>query len=105
MFPGTPGQLHQLNIHRRALAAWRTIPLEEQHQWNAYAKDVPSHRSPYDNSHHITGHNLFVSAYHGFAQLGSEHVPVPMPYPDLPVATVKSVTATVVNGTDMQLYL
>lgn len=26
-----------------------------------------------------------------------------MPYPDFPVATVKSVTATVVNGTDMQL--
>ena len=103
VFPGTPGQIHQLDLHRRALAAWRTISSEEQHQWNVYAKSVPSHRPPYDNSHHITGHNLFVSAYHGFAQLGSEHVPVPVPYPDFPVATVKSVTATVVNGTDMQL--
>ena len=60
---GTPWQLQQLDVHRRALAAWRTISSEEQRQWNVYAPDVPSHRPPYDNDNHITGHNLFVSAY------------------------------------------
>lgn len=103
VFPGTPGQLQQLDIHRRALAAWRNISSEEQRQWNFYALDVPSNRPPYDSEHHITGHNLFVSAYHGFAQLGNEHTPVPVPYPDFPVATVQSVTASRVNGNDLQL--
>lgn len=103
VFPETPGQIHQLDLHRRALAAWRTISSEEQHQWNAYAKDVPSHRPPYDNSHHITGHNLFVSAYHGFAQLGNEHVPVPMPYPDFPSMSLKIVGSRVVDVTDLEL--
>ena len=103
VFPGTPGQLQQLDIHRRALAAWRNISSEEQRQWNFYALDVPSNRPPYDSEHHITGHNLFVSAYHGFAQLGNEHTPVPVPYPDFPVATVQTVTARRVNGNDLQL--
>ncbi|MCQ2125812.1 MAG: hypothetical protein MJZ06_00020 [Bacteroidaceae bacterium] len=103
VFPGTPGQLHQLDIHRRALAAWRTITSQEQQQWNAYAKKAPSSRPPYTEDHHITGHNLFVSAYHGFAQLGNEHVPHPQSYQQFPVATVQSVAATVINGKDMQL--
>ena len=50
------------------------------------AKSVPSHRPPYDDNHHISGYNLFVSAYHGFAQLGREHVPVPQPYPLFPIS-------------------
>lgn len=75
----------------------------KQRQWNLYALDVPSHRPPYDSEHHITGHNLFVSAYHGFAQLGNEHTPVPVPYPDFPVATVQTVTARRVNGNGLQL--
>ena len=33
----------------------------------------------------ITGHNLFVSAYHGFAQLGDEHIPEPAPWEGFPV--------------------
>lgn len=47
---------------------------------------MPSHRPPYDDNHHISGYNLFVSAYHGFAQLGREHVPVPQPYPLFPIS-------------------
>ena len=88
---------------KRALAAWRTITSEEQHQWNAYAKDVPSHRPPYDNSHYITGHNLFVSAYHGFAQLGNEHVPTPQPYPQFPSMSLENVGSRVVDDTDLEL--
>jgi len=39
---------------------------------------VQRHRS------HITGHNLFVSAYHGFAQIGNEHIPELQPWADFP---------------------
>ena len=47
-----------------------------------YTQNRPS----FDNSHHISGYNLFVSAYHGFDQLGREHVPVPQPFPLFPIS-------------------
>lgn len=34
------------------------------------------HKPPFDNKAHISGQNLFVSAYHGFTTLGNEHIPV-----------------------------
>jgi hypothetical protein len=84
-YPGTPGQLRHLDLHRRALAAWRELDHEVQLRWNAYAISAPSHKPPFDGSTHLTGNNLFVSAYHGFAQLGDEHVPEPAPWEDFPV--------------------
>jgi hypothetical protein len=89
VFPGTPAQLDQAEVHHRAILAWQRQLHEVQLQWNKYAKSVPSHRPPYDNNHHISGFNLFVSAYHGFAQLGNEHVPVPQPFPEFPSAALE----------------
>ena len=89
VFPGTAGQLDQGDLHRRALAAWRTVEHSDQEVWNDYAKSVTSHRPPFDSSSHITGHNLFVSAYHGFAQLGDEHIPVPTKFQEFPVFVAK----------------
>ena len=73
------------DVHRRALAAWRELPHSVQLRWNEFAKEVPSHRPPFDRRGHITGHNLFVSAYHGFAQMGNEHVPEPVKWRPFPV--------------------
>ena len=89
VFPGTPAQLDQAQVHHRAILAWQRQPHDIQLQWNHYAKSVPSHRPPYDNNHHISGYNLFVSAYHGFAQLGREHVPEPQPFPQFPAAALE----------------
>ncbi len=86
VFRGTPAQLDQQQVHLRAISAWQHLDHSVQLQWNHYAKTVPSHRPPYDEKHHISGYNLFVSAYHGFAQLGKEHVPEPHPYPLFPVS-------------------
>ena len=97
-FPGTPAQLDQAQIHHRAILAWQCQPHLVQLQWNHYAKSVPSHRPPFDNNHHISGYNLFVSAYHGFAQLGHEHVPVPQPYPLFPPSSLELLTITCSNG-------
>ena len=71
-FTGTPSQCAALSIHRRALAAWRTIPDTEKERWHDIAKNVPPHRPPFGYGCHISGHNLFVSAYHGFVTLDSE---------------------------------
>ena len=86
VFPGTPAQLDQAQVHHRAILAWQLLQHSVQLQWRELAKYVPSHRPPYDDNHHISGYNLFVSAYHGFAQLGREHVPVPQPYPQFPIS-------------------
>lgn len=89
VFPGTPAQLDQAQVHHRAILAWQQLPHAVQLQWRELAKSVPSHRPPYDNNHHISGYNLFISAYHGFAQLGREHIPVPQPFPDFPSAALE----------------
>ena len=88
-FRGTPAQLDQQQVHLRAISAWQHLDHSLQLQWNHFAKSVPSHRPPYDENHHISGFNLFVSAYHGFSQLGNEHVPVPQPFPVFPSAALE----------------
>ena len=88
-FTGTPAQLDQAEIHRRAIFAWQQLQHSVQLQWRELAKSVPSHRPPYDDVHHISGYNLFVSAYHGFAQLGREHIPIPQPFPQFPSSSLE----------------
>ena len=88
-FVGSPAQLDQAQVHHRAILAWQRQPHSIQLQWNECARTAPSHRPPYNEPHHISGFNLFVSAYHGFAQLGREHVPVPQPFPKFPSATLE----------------
>lgn len=98
VFPGTPAQLDQAQVHHRAILAWQRQPHAVQLHWNHYAKSVPSHRPPYDNNHHISGYNLFVSAYHGFTQLGNEHVPEPQPFPQFPSAALE--VLEIIPGTE-----
>ncbi len=91
-FPSSAGQIAVSEIHRRALAAWRTLDHDVQLRWNEYANAVPSHRPPFDGTSHITGHNLFVSAYHGFAQLGNEHIPEPRKWTPFPCVVIESIS-------------
>lgn len=104
-FPGTAGQMEQAEIHHRALEAWRTLEHEVQLQWNSLAIDVPSRRPPFDGTTHITGHNLFVSAYHGFAQLGDEHIPVPAAFEKFPVFSVNYSSVEVESDSDLTIVL
>ena len=96
-FPRTTGQIAASEIHSHALAAWRTLDHNTQLRWNEYAKDAPSHRPPFDKTAHITGHNLFVSAYHGFAQIGNEHIPEPKEWRPFPVVHIEFVSAVEVD--------
>ena len=101
-FPGSPAQLEHLEVHRRALAAWREVPHSVQEVWNEYAREVEPHRPPFDHSSWISGQNLFVSAYHGFHTLGNEHVPSPAPFESFPSFVVEAMSATSV-GNDLLL--
>lgn len=104
-FTGTPAQCAALSVHRRALAAWRTIPDTEKERWHDIAKNVPPHRPPFGYGCHISGHNLFVSAYHGFVTLGDEHIPQPVEYRPFPVFAAEFVSASVANSSDLRILL
>ena len=103
-YPGTPAQLEHLAVHRRALAAWRGLEHEVQIQWNEHAEEVEPHRPPFDGKAWISGQNLFVSAYHGFATLGQERVPEPCRFERFPGFAISKVTAVEVDG-DLTLHL
>ncbi|MCQ2155236.1 MAG: hypothetical protein MJY55_05440 [Bacteroidales bacterium] len=105
VFAETPAQLDNADLHRRALNAWRSLDPEQQLVWNSYARSVQSHRPPFIADHHISGYNLFVAAYHGFAQLGDEHVPVPAPWKDFPVVWVGLRSAAVINQDTLKIKL
>ena len=94
----TPAQAAHLEVHRRALAAWRTVPHEVQEVWNAYGAEVEPHRPPFDHLAWISGQNLFVSAYHGFYSFGREHVPEPVPFESFPPFALQALGASDVEG-------
>lgn len=56
------------------------------------------HKPPFDHTVHISGQNLFVSAYHGFATLGNEHVPTPQRFVKFPPFAVKLGDGVVSDG-------
>lgn len=76
---------------------------------------MPAHRPPFDGRNHISGFNPFVSAYHGFAQLGDERIPdptVPMPFSIFTIELLESfvqggdqVLKFAVNGADTRYCL
>ena len=86
-------------VHLRALQAWRSLPQEEQILWEPFAQEVEPHRPPFDHKARISGNNLFISAYHGFATLGVEHIPVPRRFEPFPTFIVGLVGASAVGET------
>ncbi len=104
VFPGTGAQLASLAAHRRALAAWRQLPQGVQEVWSSRAGEVSPHRPPFGGWGHISGQNLFVSAYHGFITLGNEHVPEPVPFRGFPPFGLEFLEAEAVDDVDLVLY-
>lgn len=94
----TPAQVAHLEVHRRALSAWRSVPQSVQEVWHEYAREAEPHRPPFDHSSWISGQNLFVSAYHGFHTLGMEHVPEPVRCESFPPFAVSAMSASVEDG-------
>ena len=63
-FVGTAEQLEQKGLHHRAILAWQTLTPRQQQEWRRLAVGVAAHRPPFGDGNHISGYNLFVSAYH-----------------------------------------
>lgn len=97
-YPGTAAQLNHLAVHRRALQAWASLGYSTQLTWNTYETTAEPHRPPFDHKAHISGNNLFVSAYHGFALLGNEHIPEPQPFVKFPPFAVSFQSASDIDG-------
>ncbi len=102
-FAGTASQLRALDVHRRALNAWRGVPCDEKARWRELAEPVQSHRPPFGIDGGISGYNLFVSAYHGFAALGNEHIPVPTAFREFPSFALDFAGADCVGTLGMRL--
>lgn len=102
-FAGTAEQLEQKGLHQRAIKAWKGLSSKEQNKWRRYAEGVAAHRPPYGDGNSISGYNLFVSAYHGFAQLGDERVPVPRRFEGFPIFSMDFVGAEAVSLFDVEL--
>ena len=102
-FAGTVGQLEQKQVHHRAILAWQTLTPRLQQKWRRLAVGVASHRPPFGDGNHISGYNLFVSTYHGFAQLGNEHIPAPRPFVPLPIFCLDFVECSMASLFDMEL--
>ena len=102
-FPATHGQQVQLSIHHRGIQEWKNLSHDEQIEWNALARTVRSKRPPFNTSSHISGYNLFMSAYHGLACIGNEHIPEPQPIPNVPIIHLEIASATVINEKDLQI--
>ncbi len=96
-FAGTAPQIRALDVHQRALAAWRGISDDEKELWHRCAGPVLSHRPPFGVDGRISGYNLFVSAYHGFAALGSEQVPSPCVWERFPQFVLRFKEVSSVN--------
>lgn len=62
-----------------------------------------SQRPPYAPKTSISGYNLFVSAYHGFAKLGNEHVSSPRRKGYFPVFALDFLCASVLDGSHLLL--
>ena len=60
---------------------------------------VEPHRPPFDHKARISGNNLCISAYHGFATLGREHTPSPAPFEKFPTFLVSILGASAQGGT------
>jgi hypothetical protein len=102
-FAGTAEQLEQKELHQRAIKAWRELSSKDQKKWRRYAEGVAAHRPPFGDGNSISGYNLFVSSYHGFAQLGNEHVPVPKKFEAFPIFSLDFVGAEMVSLFDVKL--
>ena len=81
----------QCYIRRRVKASYPGTPAQLEH--------LAVYRPPFDHKAHISGNNLFVSAYHGFALLGNEHIPHAQPFQALPPLNVSFCDAVVKDGT------
>ena len=97
-FAGTAEQLKQAELHRRAIKAWKGLHHDTQIIWRRMARGVASHRPPLGQKNSISGYNLFVSAYHGFTQMGNVHIPEPVMFEPFQIFSLDYLDCSTADG-------
>lgn len=100
-------------VSRHCGAAREPRPTQESHQGlggigSSYSGKVEKYchgrghsPTPFDNNDNISRYNLLVSSYHGFAQQGNEHVPVPQAFCPFPLFSLDFRGCNLIGGTDI----
>lgn len=71
-----PNTEHQQTYHqvlRRGVAAWQSLDIDKQEQWNRLGEQV----RPFNDGSRLSGYNLFMSCYLQLASTGHKGIPEP----------------------------
>lgn len=75
--PNTEHQQTHHQVTARGVAAWQSLDMDKQEQWNRLGKQVRPHSFPFDDESRLSGYNLFLSCYLQLASAGRESIPEP----------------------------
>ena len=81
-----------------AIKAWKGLHHDTQIIWRRMARGVASHRPPLGQKNSISGYNLFVSAYHGFTQMGNVHIPEPVMFEPFQIFSLDYLDCSTADG-------
>ena len=79
--PNTERQQTHHQVMARGVAAWQSLDMDKQEQWNRLGEKVRPHSWPFDDESRLSGYNLFLSCYLQLASAGRESVPEPVSNP------------------------
>ena len=79
--PNTEHQQTHHQVTARGVAAWQSLAMDKQEQWNRLGEQVRPHSFPFNDESRLSGYNLFLSCYLQLASAGREGVPEPISSP------------------------
>ena len=75
--PNTERQQTHHQALGRGVAAWQSLTMDKQEQWNRLGEQVRPHSFPVNDERRLSGYNLFISCYLQLASTGRESIPEP----------------------------
>lgn len=79
--PNTESQQTHHQVTARGVAAWQSLDMNKQEQWNNLGEQVKPHSWPFNDGSRLSGYSLFMSCYLQLASAGCESVPEPVSRP------------------------
>lgn len=75
--PNTERQQTHHQVTARGVAAWQSLDMDKQEQWNRLGEQVRPHSFPFNDGSRLSVYNLFISCYLQLASTGRESIPEP----------------------------
>lgn len=73
--PNTEHQQTHHQVTARGVAAWQSLDMDKQEQWNRLGEQVSPHSWPFNDGSRLSGYNLFMSCYLQLASASRESIP------------------------------